>query len=30
MQQLRERSTGLATLVLEIQRGKSTVLVPIQ
>ncbi len=29
IQQLRERSTGLATLVLEIQRGKSTVLVPI-
>ncbi|HTC51406.1 MAG TPA: Do family serine endopeptidase [Steroidobacteraceae bacterium] len=30
IQQLRERSAGLATLVLEIQRGKSTVLVPIQ
>jgi Do/DeqQ family serine protease len=30
LQQLRERSAGLATLVLEIQRGKSTVLVPIQ
>ena len=29
IQQLRERSAGLATLVLEIQRGKSTVLVPI-
>ena len=30
IQQLRERSTGLATLVLEIQRGKSIVLVPIR
>jgi Do/DeqQ family serine protease len=30
IQQLRERSAGLATLVLEVQRGNSTVLVPIQ
>ena len=30
LQQLRERSTGLATLVIEVQRGKSTVLIPIQ
>ena len=28
--QLRERSAGLATLVIEVQRGKSTVLIPIQ
>ncbi len=28
--QLRERSVGLATLVLEVQRGKSTVLIPIR
>ncbi len=30
LQQLRERSAGLATLVIEVQRGKSTVLIPIQ
>jgi Do/DeqQ family serine protease len=30
IQQLRERSAGLATLVIEVQRGKSTVLIPIQ
>ncbi|MEJ0006524.1 MAG: Do family serine endopeptidase [Steroidobacteraceae bacterium] len=30
VQQLRERSAGLATLVIEVQRGKSTVLIPIQ
>ena len=29
IQQLRERSAGLATLVIEVQRGKSTVLIPI-
>jgi len=28
--QLRERSVGLATLILEVQRGKSTVLIPIR
>jgi len=30
LQQLRERSAGLATLVIEVQRGKSTVLIPIR
>jgi serine protease Do/serine protease DegQ len=30
LQQLRDRTAGLATLVIEIQRGKSTVLIPIQ
>jgi Do/DeqQ family serine protease len=30
IQQLRERSAGLATIVIEVQRGKSTVLIPIQ
>jgi S1-C subfamily serine protease len=30
LQQLRDRSAGLATLVLEVQRGKSTVLIPVQ
>jgi Do/DeqQ family serine protease len=30
LQQLRDRTTGLATLVLEVQRGKSTVLIPVQ
>ena len=29
IEQLRERSAGLATLVIEVQRGKSTVLIPI-
>jgi S1-C subfamily serine protease len=30
LQQLRDRAAGLATLVLEVQRGKSTVLIPVQ
>ncbi|HEY4342249.1 MAG TPA: Do family serine endopeptidase [Steroidobacteraceae bacterium] len=30
LQQLRERSAGLATLVIEVQRGRSTVLIPIR
>ncbi|HTY92644.1 MAG TPA: Do family serine endopeptidase [Steroidobacteraceae bacterium] len=30
IQQLRERTAGLATLVIEVQRGKSTVLIPVQ
>jgi len=30
LQQLRDRTAGLATLVLEVQRGKSTVLIPVQ
>ena len=30
LQQLRDRSAGLATLVLEVQRGKSTVLIPVR
>jgi serine protease Do/serine protease DegQ len=30
LQQLRERTAGLATLVLEVQRGKSIVLIPVQ
>jgi Do/DeqQ family serine protease len=30
IKQLRERSAGLATLVIEVQRGKSTVLIPVQ
>jgi S1-C subfamily serine protease len=30
IQQLRERSLGLATLVIEVQRGKSTVLIPVR
>jgi serine protease Do/serine protease DegQ len=30
LQQLRDRTAGLATLVLEVQRGKSTVLIPVR
>jgi serine protease Do/serine protease DegQ len=30
IQQLRDRTAGLATLVIEVQRGKSTVLIPVQ
>ncbi len=30
LQQLRDRAAGLATLVLEVQRGKSTVLIPVR
>ncbi len=30
IQQLRDRAAGLATLVIEVQRGRSTVLIPVQ
>jgi Do/DeqQ family serine protease len=30
LQQLRDRTAGLATLVIEVQRGKSTVLIPVR